>query len=91
MQQLDVLNIKLDALLKKYAALQAENKSLKDTVARQLQQIDALNEKVGRLEEDRHVADIGKVVADNTDKAGVRKQIDSLIGEIDKILITLND
>lgn len=91
MQQLDVLNIKLDALLKKYAVLQAENKSLKDTVARQLQQIDALNEKTGRLEEDRHVTDIGKVVADNTDKAGVRKQIDSLIGEIDKILITLND
>ena len=91
MQQLDVLNIKLDALLKKYAALQAENKSLKDTVARQLQQIDALNEKAGRLEEARHVADISKVVADNTDKAGVRKQIDSLIGEIDKILITLND
>lgn len=91
MQQLDVLNTKLDVLLKKYAALQAENKSLKDTVARQLQQIDALNEKAGRLEEDRHVADIGKVVADNTDKAGVRKQIDSLIGEIDKILITLND
>ncbi len=91
MQQLDILNIKLDALLKKYAALQAENKSLKDTVARQLQQIDTLNEKAGRLEEDRHVADIGKVVADNTDKAGVRKQIDSLIGEIDKILITLND
>ena len=91
MQQLDVLNTKLDALLKKYAALQAENKSLKDTVARQLQQIDALNEKAGRLEEDRHVADIGKVVADNTDKAGVRKQIDSLSGEIDKILITLND
>jgi len=91
MQELQLLNEKLDLLLKKYTALQAENARLKDTVSKQLKSIEGLNSKLSSLEENIGSAQIGKAVISNDEKNGVRKQIDNVIGEIDKILNTLND
>lgn len=91
MQELQLLNEKLDLLLKKYTALQAENARLKDTVSKQLKSIEGLNSKLSSLEENIGSAQIGKAVISNGEKNGVRKQIDNVIGEIDKILNTLND
>jgi len=91
MQELQLLNEKLDLLWKKYTALQAENARLKDTVSKQLKSIEGLNSKLSSLEENIGSAQIGKAVISNDEKNGVRKQIDNVIGEIDKILNTLND
>lgn len=91
MQELQLLNEKLDLLLKKYTALQVENKRLKDTVSQQLKSIEMLNGKLSSLEDNMQATQIGKAVVNTDEKTGVRKQIDNVISEIDKILNTLND
>ena len=91
MQELELLNSKLDLLLKKYAALQAENKSLKATISKQLRSMETLNTKLEGLEENMLAEKIGSIVTDPKEKAALRKQLDTVISEIDKILITLND
>ena len=91
MRELELLSNKLDALLKKYAALEAENNSLKDTIAHQQQKVITLNSQLAKLEENAGSAHIGKTVADDAERKALRKQLDGVIGEIDKILTTLND
>lgn len=91
MQELQVLNDKLDLLLKKYAALQAENKRLKATMAYQLQSIESLNDKLTSLEHDMLTIQVGRAVVNSNEKEDMRKQLDNIIGEIDKILNALND
>jgi chromosome segregation ATPase len=91
MQELELLNGKLDTLLKKYAALQAENKNLKETIASRQKSVDTLNSKLASIEENMAHSHIGKTVGDDAERAALRKQLDGVIGEIDKILTTLND
>jgi hypothetical protein len=91
MQELQVLNDKLDVLLKKYTALQVENRRLKDTVARQTESVKELNGKLSDLEQNMVAVQIGKTVLSDEERQKVRKQLDDVIGEIDKILTTLND
>ncbi len=91
MQELQLLNDKLDMLLRKHATLQAENKQLKDTVSAQLQSIEILNTKLVTLQENMVATGIDKTLANDDDKNAMRKQLDNVIGEIDKILNTLND
>ncbi len=91
MHELELLSKKLDALLKKYTALEAENNSLKNTVAQKQQEITQLNSQLAKLEEQAGTTQIGKTVADDAERAALRKQLDGVIGEIDKILTTLND
>jgi predicted nucleic acid-binding Zn-ribbon protein len=91
MQELQVLNDKLDHLLKKYTALQAENLKLKNTISQQTESIKGLNEKLSRLEENMIGNQMGNGVLSDEDKDGMKKQLDNVIGEIDKILSTLND
>lgn len=88
MQELRLLDEKLDLLLKKYAALQDENTRLRHTVSEQLQSIEMLNGRLAALESAMLSAQ------DNTapgHTSGIRTQLDHVIGEIDKILLTLND
>ena len=91
MQALQILTEKLDLLLKKYAELQAENKQLEKTISEQLKSIEQLNKKFELLEENMMAIQLGKNVLDNNGKLAMNKQIDTVIGEIDKILATLND
>lgn len=91
MQELQLLNDKLDMLLRKYAALQAENRQLKDTVGAQLRSIEELNTKLTTLEESMVATGIDKTLENDADKTAMRRQLDNVIGEIDKILNTLND
>jgi DNA repair exonuclease SbcCD ATPase subunit len=91
MEALQNLSGKLDLLLKKYAELQAENKRLKKTISEQLKSIEQLNKKFDSLEENMVAIQLGKNFLDNNDKLSMTKQIDTVIGEIDKILVTLND
>jgi hypothetical protein len=91
MQELELLNDKLDNLLKKYSGLQAENTRLKQTITQQTRSIEALNEKLSTLEQDIMLSNINKVGLSDEEKEGMKKQLDNVIGEIDKILSTLND
>ena len=91
MQELQLLNDKLDTLLKKYTALQAENECLKETVAQQLSSMETLNANLAVLEKSVTAATIGSSAADAKEKDAMRKQLDNLILEIDKILTSLND
>ncbi|WP_276134383.1 hypothetical protein [Polluticoccus soli] len=91
MQELQLLNDKLDALLKKYAALQAENERLRETIAQQISSIESLNSNLSVLEQSVMAATISSSTANDKEKEAMRKQLDNVILEIDKILTSLND
>jgi hypothetical protein len=91
MEALDKLSKKLDTLLKKHAATEAENKRLKETIAAQIKTTEQLNKKLASLEKGMVSVHIGKTVEDDEQKENMREQLDTVIGEIDKILNTLND
>lgn len=91
MEALDRLSKKLDTLLKKYAALEAENKRLKDTVADQIKANEKLQKKLSSLEKDMVSVNLGKTVENDEERENMRQQLDTVIAEIDKILNTLND
>ncbi|XZF15987.1 hypothetical protein ACTHGU_07605 [Chitinophagaceae bacterium MMS25-I14] len=91
MQELQLLNEKLDLLLKKYSGVQTENLRLQQVVARQLQLIEQLNLQLGELEERVEALQTGQVITGPDERAAVRQQLDTVIGAIDKILTTLND
>lgn len=91
MEALDKLSKKLDTLLKKHAATEAENKRLKETIAAQIKTTEQLNKKLASLEKSMVSVHIGKTVEDDEQKENMREQLDTVIGEIDKILNTLND
>lgn len=91
MQELDLLNDRLELILKKYTALQAENKKLQQVIVQQRMSIEELNGKMGQLEEELLTSKTSSAIHDDNDKKVMKKQIDTLIGDIDTILATLND
>lgn len=91
MQELTLLHSKLDKLLKKYAALQAEKESLQQVMHKQKDELQQLNKKVATLEDQLTTAQTADVLASKGDKNAMRKQLNSLIGDIDKLLASLND
>lgn len=91
MDPLQLLNEKIETLLRRYAALQAENNRLKDTVAGQLLAIEQLNGNLAGLEEKMLGMQIGTGLQDGQEKQELRRRLDKLIAEIDKMLISLND
>jgi predicted nuclease with TOPRIM domain len=91
MQALDQLNSKLNMLLKKYTAMEAENKRLKDTIAKQVKTEEKLNKRLASLEQGMAGVNLGTVVASDDEKENMRRQLDGLITEIDGILNTMND
>ena len=91
MQALDTFNKKLDTLLRKFAALESENKRLKETIAKQIKAEEKLNKKLASLEQGMVSVHLGKAVIDDEEKENMRQQLDNVIAEIDKILTTLND
>jgi hypothetical protein len=90
MYELQLLNSRLDVLLKKYAILQAENKQLKQVIADQTKSMASLNVKLSDLEHNMIAVQMGRSVSSD-EKARLRRQLDTVIGEIDKILARLND
>ncbi len=91
MESLDRLSKKLDTLLKKHAALEAENKRLKETVAVEIRKTEKLNKKLASLEKNMVSVHLGKTAGNEEDIENMRSQLDNVISEIDKILHTLND
>jgi vacuolar-type H+-ATPase subunit D/Vma8 len=91
MQALDTLNKKLDTLLRKFTALESENKRLKETVAKQIKTEEKLTKKLASLEQGMVSVHLGNAVTSDDEKEHMREQLDNVIAEIDKILNTLND
>lgn len=91
MEALDVLNKKLDTLLKKYVSLEAENKRLKETIAKEIKTTEKLTKKLASMEQNMVSVHIGKATGNADELDDMRSQLDNVIGEIDKILNTLND
>lgn len=91
MREIELLNAKLDLLLKRYNALLTENKTLKGTIAKQQQSIETLNTKLETVEQSMMAVQVGNSVSETEEKEILRKQLDMVIGQIDKILVTLND
>ena len=91
MQELTLLHTKLDTLLKKYAALQAENKALQETVRQQRDTLQQLTGKVTELETNIATEQTANVLTTKGETANMRKQLNTLIGDIDKLLASLND
>lgn len=91
MEALDTLNTKLDKLLKKHLAAEAENSRLKDTIAKHDKAMEALHKKIASLEHGMVSVHLGSTVSGEDEKVNMRRQLDNVIAEIDKILNTLND
>ena len=73
MQALDQLNKKVDSLLKKYAALESENKRLKDTIAAEVKKTHELNRKLASLERSMVSVHIGKTVDNEDEQENMRQ------------------
>lgn len=91
MKEIQDLSNKLDVLLKKHAALRTDKKRLERTVARQEEELAGLNEKLTEAQQQLLALQIARVLPDAAEKQRTRKQLDAVIGEIDKILTSLND
>lgn len=91
MEALQLLNDKLDLLLKNFDELKLENKCLKDIIAQQTKTISELNQKQHEMEQQVLSKHIGLLDLPEADKEKMRSQLDAVIGEIDKILNTIND
>jgi len=91
MEQLRSLSDKIDQLLKRQTSLQTENTRLKETVAQQQETIALLNAKLAGLEDQVMGSRIGSTVMSSEEKEKLKKQLDTVIREIDKILSTLHD
>lgn len=91
MEELTLLHTKLDKLLKKYANLKEENKNLQEKVYAQNNKLRTLNKKLSDLEGQLTTTNTAEVLTSKDGKTAVRKQLDVLIGDIDKLLASLHD
>ena len=91
MEELQLLSGKLDQLLKKYTALQSENAKLKAVIAEKETKAAQMDKKVAELEQNIVAVQIGKTMMNEEEKNKMRKQLDNVISEIDKIMAALND
>lgn len=91
MEALDLLNKKLNLLIKKYVALEAENKRLKLALAQHEETEELLKQRILALEEDMVSVDMDKLVTTDEDRINMRLQLDNVINDIDSILNNLND
>ena len=86
-----MLGSRVEALLKKYQSLQAEHAILRETAAAQKQTIESLTNRIASLEEDLVSVQMGRAVLSAEEKARMRRQLDQVISDIDKILGSLHD
>lgn len=91
MQEFEYLHQKVQQLLKKYQELKKENRQLKTTLAKQTQELAALNTQFDGLEQQVAAQQLGNHVLTEDDKQQIKKQITQVIGEIDKLLLSLHE
>ena len=91
MQELEKLNDKIEKLLKKHADAKTDNQHLKELVSAQAKQIESLVVQLAQHEQQTMATGIGSAVHDDKERGVMRKQLDTVLADIDKILATLND
>ncbi len=91
MKGLDILKERVDALLKSYAALLRERNALRKELKGKEQEQQELAERLRIAEEELLALQIGKAIPDTAARTRNRKKLDAVIGQIDKILTSLND
>lgn len=84
------MNDRLDLLIKRYSALAAENKRLKETIHEQTRHMEELNSKLKELEQSMSERSANPAMGDE-EKEQMKKRLDKVLADIDKILTTLND
>jgi hypothetical protein len=91
MANIELLRDKLDQLLRQYAVVKADVSKLKRVVDVKKEECAQLRRQLGLAEEQLLALQIGQAIPDAESRASSRKKLDTVIAEIDKILITLND
>jgi hypothetical protein len=91
MQALDNLSKKINLLIKKQAALEAENNRLKTIIAAHQETEMKLNAQLASLDNNLVSVRIDSKTENTEEKENMVRQLDKLIQEIDIILNTLND
>ncbi len=89
MESLFRLREKVEALLRRYIALQDENEALHKTLRDKDDEIMRLREALSKEEMNVMATQIGQTIFDPEARAAGRRKLDEVIGEIDKILTTL--
>lgn len=91
MEELTLLHTKLDKLLKKYSAIKAEKEGLEKELRKQSNELEKLRKKSADLEGQLATSKTAEALAGKDGKTAVRKELDVLIGDIDKLLASLDD
>ena len=91
MDRIDTLHEKLDTLLRNYKATRTELASARTVLKAKEEEVSTLQARLAKCEEQLLAMQIGNAMPDAESRHNSRKQLDAVIGEIDKILGTLND
>ncbi len=91
MLALDNLSKKINLLIKKQAALEAENNRLKAIIAAHEENEKKLNAKLASLDNNLVSVRMDNKTENTEERENMVRQLDKLIQEIDIILNTLND
>lgn len=89
--QLQLLQTKLQALLKNYKQLQNENVQLKKELGKKSAEAIEAKEKLQTIQQQIDVLKLSKNGFDETEKVVLGKRIDIYLKEIDKCLVLLNN
>lgn len=88
--QLQLLQVKLQVLLKSYQQLQKQNVQLKKELGKKSAEAIEAKEKLQAIEQQIDVLKLSKSGFDQTEKVVLEKRIDIYLKEIDKCLALLN-
>ncbi len=88
--QLQLLQVKLQQLLKNYQQLQKENGQLKKELTKKSAELNTLKETTQNIQQQIDVLKLSKSGFDATEKVILEKRIDVYLKEIDKCLALLN-
>jgi uncharacterized coiled-coil DUF342 family protein len=91
MEALESLKEKLGQLLKKHNATRAENKKLSARVAELTAENRELNRKITSMEKGLVSVRLNEPGMEDEGRDNMRRQLDTVIADIDKLLESLND
>ena len=90
-EHINLLNAKIQELIKKFASLQKENTSLKSELGRAKEAGQRLQEKLGLLEMQSDILKASAGTMTPEEKSGFEKRINRYVKDIDKCISILNN
>lgn len=91
MESLLLLRQKIELLIREHSGVKAALATANKTLAAKDVEIEQIRTQLKTAEERLLALEIGKAIPDAKSRASSRRQLDAVIGEIDKILTTLHD